>query len=136
MNIAGNRGFILMTIGKDTMIVNGQVAEIDPGRGTAPLIENGRTLVPIRAIVEAMGGTAEWDAATSKVTISALNHNVEMQVGSKNIAVDGGTASMDIAPEIINGRTMLPIRFVTENIGCSVAWIASTQEVVIVYPLA
>ena len=41
---------------------------------------------------------------------------------------------MDIAPEIINGRTMLPLRFVAENVGCLVEWIGSTKEVVIVYP--
>ncbi len=52
------------------MTVNGVKKEIDPGRGTVPVIVKGRTLVPIRAIIEEMGGTIEWDGNERKVTIS------------------------------------------------------------------
>ncbi|MDR2664723.1 MAG: hypothetical protein LBC21_00400 [Oscillospiraceae bacterium] len=133
--IEGGRGFVLMQIGKDTMSVNGEILEIDPGRGTSPLLKNGRTLLPIRAVVEAMGGEAGWDDTERKVTIIALGHTLEMRIGSKDMAADGAPAQMDIAPEITNGRTMLPLRFAAENLGCLIEWIGSTQEVVIVYPI-
>jgi len=116
------------------MNVNGQIAKIDPGRGTVPQIKSGRTLLPIRAVIEAMNGNVNWDSSVNEVSMSALSHSLQMWIGRKNITVDGGTSSMDIAPEIINGRTMLPLRFVAENVGCLVEWIGSTKEVVIVYP--
>jgi hypothetical protein len=134
-DVGNQRGFILMQIGKDTMSVNGALVEIDPGRGAAPILENGRTLLPIRAVIEAMGGSAEWDAGEQKILLSVLSHTLEMWVGRRDMTVDGSAAAMDIAPEIINGRTMLPLRFVAENTGCLIEWIGSTQEIVIVYPL-
>jgi hypothetical protein len=133
--IEGQRGFILMQIGRETMNVNGEIAEIDPGRGTAPLLVNGRTLLPIRAVIEAMGGVAEWNGGEQKILLSAHGHTLEMWVGREDMTADGSTAAMDVAPEIINDRTMLPLRFVAENTGCLIEWIGSTQEVVIVYPL-
>jgi len=132
--IEGKRGFILMQIDKDTMIVNGAVEEIDPGRGTAPLIKNGRTLLPIRAVIEAMAGSVNWDAGEEKVSVTALDHSVDMWIGRKDMTVDGNNASIDISPEIINSRTMLPLRFVAENVGCMVEWIGTSREIVIVYP--
>lgn len=51
---------LTMQVGNPIMTVNGTESEIDPGRGTAPIIQNGRTLVPIRAIIEAMGGSVNW----------------------------------------------------------------------------
>jgi hypothetical protein len=134
-DFGNQRGFILMQIGNGTMNVNGALVEIDPGRGAAPILENERTLLPIRAVIEAMGGSAVWDAGEQKILLSALGHTLEMWVGRRDMTVDGSAAAMDIAPEIINGRTMLPLRFVAENTGCLIEWIGSTQEVVIVYPL-
>jgi hypothetical protein len=122
-----------MKIGKDTMIVGDDVKEIDPGRNTAPLIIDGRTLVPIRAIIETMGGSVGWDGGESKVTLDAYSHNIVMWINNKNIKVDGAAAVMDVAPQTINDRTMLPIRFAAENVGCQIAWIGSTQEVIIVF---
>ena len=62
----GKKGFLLMKIDSPMMNVNGVEMEIDPGRGTAPLIVNSRTMVPVRAIMEAMGGTVVWDASTDR----------------------------------------------------------------------
>lgn len=125
--------FILMEVGKPTMLVGQETLEIDPGRNTVPVVQNGRTLVPIRAIIEAMGGTVEWDGSQQKVSIGANNHTVEMWLGQKTIKVDGEGKDIDMAPMTINDRTMLPVRFVTENIGCQIEWIASCQQIVIVF---
>lgn len=127
------KNFILMQIGSPNMTVGEEVLEIDPGRGTAPLVQNDRTLVPIRTIVEAMGGTVEWNEAEQKVTLNVGGHNVQMTLGQKQFVVDGEVKEMDIAPETILDRTMLPIRFAAENVGCQIEWIGSTQEIVIVF---
>jgi len=63
-------GEITLKIGSPDMIVDGDAREIDPGRGTTSTIVNGRTLLPVRAIVEQTGGTVGWDQAASKVTVS------------------------------------------------------------------
>jgi len=107
--------------------------EIDPGRGTVPLIIDGRTVVPIRAIVESMGGTVGWDDATQQITISVNGHNISMWLNQKNLTVDGKSQTMDVAPVSINSRTMVPIRFVAENAGCVVQWEDSTKQIFIVY---
>jgi hypothetical protein len=123
-----------MRIGEDSMIVNGEIVEIDPGRGTSPMIIDGRALLPIRAAIEAMGGDVGWDAAEHKVTINAFDHIVEMRIGDMEMIVDGKTTVMDVAPVIINSRTMLPIRYATENIGCLVEWVEDTEEIIVTYP--
>jgi len=58
---------------------------------------------------------------------------VVMWLNNREIIVDGEAKNMDVAPQTINDRTMVPVRFVAENIGCQIAWIGSTQEVIIVF---
>lgn len=130
---AAQQNFILLTINQPQMIVNGQRAEIDPGRGTVPIITSGRTLVPIRAIVEAMGGTVGWDGTERKITLNAQGNNVEMWLNSTRLVANGAEDNMDIEPAVIEGRTFVPVRFSAENLDAQTHWITSTQEVVIVY---
>ncbi len=128
------QGTIILKIGDPNMKVNGETKEIDPGQGTVPVIVNGRTFVPIRAIVENMGGTVSWDDATQKVTIDYNNKNIVLQIGSTTATVNGVEKTLDVAPYISDtGRTMLPLRFVTENLDCQVKWDWTTQTVTINY---
>jgi hypothetical protein len=129
----GTRHFILMQIDSPTMRVDEAIWEIDPGRGTSPVIVNGRTLVPIRAIAEAMGGTVDWNDSTRTVSVDCAGRSVEMTIDSKMMYVNSFAQEMDIAPQIINERTVLPIRFVSEALGCAIEWIGSTRQVVIVF---
>ncbi|MCL1849712.1 MAG: stalk domain-containing protein, partial [Clostridiales bacterium] len=124
---------IVMGIGNANMSVGGVSREIDPGRGTSPMILNDRTLVPIRAIVEAMGGTAGWEEANRQIVLQCNQNNVFMWVDSKEILANGVRKSMDVAPKIINDRTMVPLRGALENLGCEVEWIESTRQIVITY---
>jgi hypothetical protein len=80
-----------------------------------------------------MGGSVGWDDGTQKITLSANGHNVEMWLNKKDLYVDGVQKEMDVAPVTINDRTMVPVRFAAENVGCVVDWISSTNEIVIVY---
>ena len=113
---------IVLRINDPYMTVNGVKKEIDPGRGTVPVIVKGRTLVPIRAIIEEMGGSISWDGTERKVTITLKNTKIELWIDKKSALVNGATKELDVEPQIINSRTMIPLRFVTENLGCSVQW--------------
>ena len=124
---------ILMKIGDPYMYVDDVKQEIDPGRGTVPLIVNSRTILPIRAIVEAMDGTVGWDAATRTITLAANGHTVTMWLDKTNLVVDGNNLTMDVAPVSINDRTMVPVRFAAENLGYDVTWIDASKEVIISY---
>ena len=127
------KNVILMAIDDPVMSVNGLLQEIDPGRGTKPLIANNRTIVPIRAIVEAMLGDVDWDDADRMITLEANGHTVKMWLDKKDLIADGKPQTMDIAPAAMNSRTMVPLRFSAENLGCHVDWLSETREIVIVY---
>ncbi len=125
--------------------------EIDPGRGTVPVIIQGRTLLPIRAIIEYMGGNVAWDERTQKITIeittaSIIDEDVgtvkftdnviTLTVGNNKAIVNGKQLTLDVPPRIINDRTMVPIRFVAESLGCEVLWDEKTQTVTIKFKRA
>lgn len=125
--------FILLKLDNPYMSVDGTEQEVDPGHKTAPMLMNGRTMVPIRAIVEAMGGSIGWDGGTRKASIDARGNQIDMWIDKLDLKVNGKGLQMDVAPAIKGARTFLPIRFVGENLNCKVDWINSTKEIVIVY---
>jgi len=125
----------------EMMVVNGAQQEIDPGRNTKPVIvkEWGRTVVPIRAIVEALGGTIGWDGIERKVTINFNGTTIELWIDNPHAKVNGTAKWIDennhsVKPIIVNSRTMLPLRFVAENLGCKVDWDGTTRTITITYP--
>lgn len=104
----------------------------------APLLGTGnRTLVPLRAVVEALGGTVQWDAATRRATSTLGATTVELTIGSNKAKVDGKSVPIDanvsVVPLIVSGRTMLPLRFVTESLGAEVSYQQSTKAITITY---
>ena len=127
------KSFIVLQIDNPNMSVNGKSQEIDPGRGTTPIVVSSRSMVPIRAIVESMNGTINWDNVSQQITLTANGSTVNMWVGKKEITVNGVKREIDVAPLIQNGRTFVPIRFSAENLNAKVDWINSTREAVITY---
>ncbi|BAL81671.1 stalk domain-containing protein [Caldisericum exile] len=126
---------IVLQIGSTTFTVNDTPGALD----SPPVIKNSRTLVPIRAIIEAIGGSISWDGTTKKVTIVLGDKTIELWIGKPQAKVNGVTKWIDdtnhkVMPEIINGRTMLPLRFVTENLGAKVDWDGATKTITITYP--
>ena len=124
---------IIMQLDNPKMYVNWEEREIDPGRGTAPVSMNGRTMVPIRAIIEALGGKIEWDAATEKITMQANGHTVSMWLNKTDLMSDGQNKTIDAAPVSVNGRTLVPLRAAAENIGCIIDWNPDTQAILVGY---
>lgn len=88
---------ITLQIGNPVMTVNGETAEIDPGRGTTPIKDNERTMVPIRAIIEALGGEVEWDETTQTVTITFPSGGVEQPTSGTSTEA---TEPTETAPDV------------------------------------
>lgn len=123
---------IVLEVGSKYMYVDGQRKEIDPGKNTAVIIKNGRTFLPIKAVIEAMGGEVEWEPRNQKVTIYHRKDKIELWIGSKTAKVNGTMKETDVAPYVSeNNRTMLPLRFIVENLNCEVDWDGITKKVTI-----
>gem|GEM_PF-1217147 len=130
---SATKSFILMKIDDSYLSVNGVREEVDPGRGTVPMLLNNRTMVPARAIVEAMGGTAGWQDATREVSLDCKQNSVRMWLDNPIITANGVSKVLDVAPASINGRTMVPLRGALENLNCVVDWLGDTNQIVIVF---
>ena len=91
---------------------------------TAPVIRNDRTLVPIRIVTETLGGKVDWNGVTKEVTLHIDGKEIKMTVG-KTLEKYG------VAPVIIDGRTFVPVRFVADELGATVAWDNATKTVTI-----
>lgn len=121
-----------MQINNPVMEVNGRKSEIDIGQNTAPVISGGRTLVPIRAIVEAFNGNVYWDEASQTVTLKMADDSIVLKINSNAAYLNNNVYILDVSPQIINGRTMLPIRFIAEGFNLGVAWDADEQKVYLI----
>ena len=122
---------IVLQIGNPIMTVNGAEQEIDPGRDTVPVIVDDRTLVPIRAIIEAMGGTVSWEEGTQTAILTYENSEIRLTIDSATAYFNDEAYSLDVAPTTINDRTMLPIRFVAERFAFDVDWNDAEQRITI-----
>lgn len=98
----------------------------------APTNVSGSLLVPIRAISEALGAEVSWDQATQAVTLTLGGTMVKLVLGSKQATLSGKTVTLTVAAVNVNGRILVPLRFVGESFGAEVAWKQETQTVVII----
>lgn len=112
---------VVLQIGNTNVVNNGTTVNND----VAPFIQDGRTMVPIRVIVEQLGGVAAWDEATRTVTLTIDGKVLTM-------VIDEVIPGFDTAATIVDGRTYVPIRYISEAIGANVEWIAATNQIVIV----
>ncbi|MBI2874675.1 MAG: hypothetical protein HYY09_06275 [Firmicutes bacterium] len=94
-----------------------------------PLIEQGRTLVPMRAILEAVDAKVAWDAKTRTVTASKQGITLILTIGNGSALVNGKETPLDVPARILEGRTLVPLRFVSENLGERVTWNPETRTI-------
>ena len=104
--------------------LNGRFVEFD----VPPMIINDRTMVPMRKIFEEFNYSVDWDGDAKTITASGAN-SVYMAIGSNTMQVDGEKIIMDTPPQIIDGRTLIPLRALAESIGCEVDWEGSSRTV-------
>jgi len=123
---------ISLQVDNPVMYINGREQYIDvEERGTVPVIINGRTLVPIRAVIEAMGGTVGWDGTAQTVILARGDDIIKLTIGSDTAYFNNTAHTLDAAPVIVNDVTMLPIRFVAESFSFKVDWDASSSTITI-----
>ncbi len=96
-----------------------------------PVIQNSRTLVPLRFIGEALGADIQWNPDERSVTYSTIDAQLVLVIDDHRANVNGVIREMDVAPSIINGRTMVPVRFVSEELGFNVSWDGENQIVTV-----
>ncbi len=121
------------------VIVNGELIKFD----VPPVIRHNRTLIPVRAVTNALGATVEWDRETNDVTVTkAVYTKIEINVETSIIKViidldtgkyykDGVEVDFDVPAQVISNRTVVPIRFLAEIFGMKVEWDKDLDGVVI-----
>lgn len=127
-------GAITLTIGSPTMSVNGTSTTID-AEGSRATLYKGYTMLPLRSVVENMGGTVSWNAANQQITMKYNGSTVSMTLGSKTAYANGVAKSMSVAPFTDNGRTYVWLRSLEFFPGVTVGWRADTRQATVVYPM-
>lgn len=122
--LMGNEAHAVLPI---RLVVNGR----DITHLSAPVLENNRTLVPVRFVTEEIGANVAWDDANKSVTITKDGKKIVLVIGSRIIQLDGGASAMvsEVAPRIINDRTYVPLRVISNVLGIGVEWKNDTRTV-------
>ena len=96
-----------------------------------PTIIDGRTLVPVRDVFEALGFEVDWDDVTRTATLTGDDYVVTITVGRRTFTTNGANHTLDVPAQIIGGRTMLPISAILESVGYYVGWNERTRTVIV-----
>ena len=116
-----------LTIDQAQYKINGQTKTND----VAPIIKDGRTVLPIKLVAATLGAEVSWDQAAQAVTIQSEDTTIVLTIGKTTASVDGEAVELAVPAFIENGRTYLPVRFVSEYLGANVAWDDATRTVTI-----
>ncbi len=110
-----------------SVLINGQKVAFD----VPPMILDGRTLVPLRAIFESLGATVDFNEQTRTITASKNKTKVTLVLDNPEMSIDKETFTLDVPPTIVDGRTLAPVRAVSEAFDCHVDWKGETRTVLI-----
>ena len=112
-----------------TVYINGESVYFD----VEPQLINGRTMVPMRAIFEALDCEVEWDNDNQQITATkkedAVVTTIVMQIDKNSMMVDEEEKILDVAPTLVDGRTLVPVRAISEALGVNVEWHNPIQAV-------
>ena len=111
--------------GDITVKLNGEPLVFD----VQPIIVDGRTLVPLRAIFEALGANVAWEEATQTVFATKDATVVILQIANKNAFVNSEIVPLDVPAQLVQDRTMVPVRIIAESFGLEVNWNEETRAV-------
>ncbi len=122
---------IILSVGSKTALVNEKKEKMD----VAPFIDkrSNRTLVPVRFVVEFLGGNVSWNRSTRTVTVIADGKTVKIPIGSEVAFVNGQPYKLDQPAIILNNRTFVPLRFIAEALGFKVIWNGQDRTITISY---
>lgn len=111
--------------GATSLVVDGTNVQTD----IPPVIVDGRTLVPVRALFESLGATVGWEESTQTATATKGSTVISMQIGNTTAYVNGVAKTLDVPAQTIEGRTMVPARFVAESLNATVNWDSASDTV-------
>ena len=111
--------------GDITVLLDGKQLRFDQN----PIIENDRTLVPVRKIFEELGADVQWREKDAVVTAKKDDMSIRLQINSNWMLQNGELIYLDAAPKIVGDRTLVPLRAISESFGAAVTWEASSQTV-------
>lgn len=112
-----------------TVLVNGEPVGFDQ----PPVIQDGRTLVPARAVFEALGAQMEWDGETQTAFAVKGDTQVKIQIGQASFEKNGQPVALDVPAQILGDRTLIPLRAVADAFGCQVGWDGATKTATVNY---
>ncbi len=96
-----------------------------------PVSIGGRVLVPVRGVFERMGATVQWNPMTNTVLAVRGTTQIQLMIGSRQAYVNGVLVTLDVPAMVINGRTLVPLRFISESLGATVDWDEASRTVLI-----
>ncbi|ABN52014.1 MAG TPA: copper amine oxidase [Hungateiclostridium thermocellum] len=119
--------FDIYSLSDIKICVNGQYLQLD----VPPVIENGRTLVPVRGVFESINADVEWVPESKKVNVYKNDIVITLKINSNIAYINDNAVRLDVPARIVEGRTLVPVRFISESIGASVGWDDATRTVII-----
>lgn len=108
--------------------------DIDNSGQTYPLVQSGTTLLPVSQLIKELGGQSSWNQTEKKVTLTLNGNKIELKIGQASAIVNGSTVKLSTPAQTINGRTMLPLRFVSESLGLEVYWDQDSSVIILYRP--
>ncbi|MEZ4812058.1 MAG: copper amine oxidase N-terminal domain-containing protein [Caldisericia bacterium] len=117
--------YIKLWLGKSEMQVKREMVPID----VPPQIVYDRTMVPIRAIADGFDAETTWINETKTIIIEFGSTRILLPLGSKISTVNGQDVTLDVAAQVINGRALVPIRFIIEAFGAEITWFAAERSI-------
>jgi hypothetical protein len=112
--------------------VNGQQVHFPYAQ---PTEINGRVMIPLRGVLERLGADrVDWRPISQEMIVAGPDQDMRLRIGDQAAIVNGQRVPLDVPPMIVRGTTMVPLRFVSENLGANVDWVDSTQTVYIATP--
>ncbi|WP_147421237.1 copper amine oxidase N-terminal domain-containing protein [Biomaibacter acetigenes] len=112
------------------LLIKGQKVESD----VKPLVKGGTTLVPVRIIVENLGAKVDWNQDTGSIIITKNGKTIELSIGSREVKINGVVSTIDEPATILEGRTVVPLRFISESFGTKVNWNSQYQIITVNEP--
>ncbi|MBN4069899.1 AMIN domain-containing protein, partial [bacterium AH-315-G05] len=141
ISFANENGYITMTMDNEEVKFSTVSLTIDNELITSdvpPVIYNERTLVPLRIIAENLGANLNWNGKTKEVLIMSGSNKIILSIDSENAVVNGNEKLLDdhgTTAKLIDNRTMVPLRFVAEELGVDVKWNGETRTVALTKPV-
>lgn len=125
--VLGEHSYTMALSRSSAIYVNGELLELPQ----KPVTVEGTTLVPLRAIVEKLGGTVEWINETREIIITDAETEIKLRIGSYDMVTNGETSTLLVPARLVNSSTYIPLRAVSEAMKATVAWHGDTRSITI-----